>query len=72
MKHFGLIVATVVTVLIAAVVFARAGRADAPADPPSPAPATTPGEGGDALAGPAGWHYRHGQPTHWRSCLLRP
>jgi len=40
--------------------------------PPSQIPTVSTAEAGAALDGPAGWHYRHGQPTHWRSCLLQP
>jgi hypothetical protein len=72
MKHFGLIVATAVVVLLPAVLLARAVRGVTLVSPVMPSPAASTAEPGDLPTGPAGWHYRHSQPTHWRSCLLRP
>jgi hypothetical protein len=62
MKRFA-VVASVVLVLLTGVLLARSARTDDRAAPASPSPA--------ALDGSAGWHYRHSQPTHWRSCMLQ-
>jgi hypothetical protein len=69
MKRFVLILATAVTVLFTGVVLVGTGwlsRRDAP-----PRPAVTADETRDALNGPASWHFRHSQPTHWRACVLQ-
>jgi hypothetical protein len=60
----------VVTALLSGVLLARAAwpGATVPSTSPSPAGPLPPA---DALTGPAGWQYRHSQPTHWRSCLLQ-
>jgi hypothetical protein len=65
MKRF-LLVASV-AVLISGVFLARAAWPDDEAAPVAATPAD-----GPTLNGPADWHYRHSQPTHWRSCMLRP
>jgi hypothetical protein len=70
MKRIGLIIATVVTVLLTGVLLGRAAWAGAPAAA-SPKPANHVTDAADVLTGPAGWRYRHSQPTHWRSCLLQ-
>jgi hypothetical protein len=68
MKRFAL-VTSVVLALLSGVILARAARTDDGAAPASPSPAVG---SAAALDGPAGWHYRHSQPTHWRSCMLQP
>ena len=67
MKRFTL-VASVGLALLSCVLLARAARTEDGASPVSPPPAAHAG----ALDGSAGWHYRHSQPTHWRSCMLQP
>jgi hypothetical protein len=69
MKRIGLIVTTVLTFSLTGVLLARAARADHPAAVPSVSSAVP--VTGDVLTGPAGWHYRHSQPAHWRACMLQ-
>jgi hypothetical protein len=71
MKRFGWLVAVLLIVLLSGALLGRAPWLDGPAVAPSPCPAHSEGAR-DALTGAAGWHYRHGTPTHWRSCLLQP
>jgi hypothetical protein len=59
MKRVAL-VTSVVTSLLLAVLVARAGRRGDGAPPASA-----------SRAAAADWHYRHSQPTHWRSCMLK-
>jgi hypothetical protein len=66
MKRFAL-VSSVATILISGALLARAAWRETAADPISPTPTVT---AAGALGGAAGWHYRHNQPTHWRTCLL--
>jgi hypothetical protein len=66
MKRLALLTSAV-TALLSAVLLARAARhrdAAVTAGPVTAAQAA-------ALEGSAGWHYRHSQPTHWRSCMLK-
>ena len=70
MKRPAVVVAAVVAVLLAGVLLARAAWSDRSVPSASASPAVTVPPG-NALAGPAGWRYRHSQPTHWRPCLLR-
>jgi hypothetical protein len=70
MKRFAL-VASVVLTLLCGVLLARAARTGDCAAAVSPSPAAR-SDAAEALDGPAGWHYRHTQPTHWRSCMLQP
>jgi hypothetical protein len=67
MKRF-LLIAMVAGVLLSSVFLVRAAWRPAPA---SQVTTVSAAEAGTALDGPAGWHYRHSQPTHWRSCLLQ-
>jgi hypothetical protein len=64
MKRF-LLVASF-AVLISAIFLARAAWPDDEAGPVAATPAA-----GATRGGAADWHYRHSQPTHWRSCLLQ-
>jgi hypothetical protein len=70
MKRFAL-VASVVLALLSGVLLARAAWSDDGTAPALPSPAVS-ADAAAALDGPAGWHYRHNQPTHWRSCMLQP
>jgi hypothetical protein len=69
MKRFA-VLTSIVIVLFSSVFLVRAAWQDAAVVPASPGPAITAAETA-ALAGRAGWNYRHSQPTHWRSCLLQ-
>ena len=70
MKRFASL-AVIAGVLLGGVWLAHAARRTEAA-PVSQIPTVSATEAGAALDGPAGWHYRHNQPTHWRSCLLQP
>jgi hypothetical protein len=66
MKRLALLTSAV-TALLSAVLLARAarhGNATVATGPVTAAQAAV-------LDGSAGWHYRHSQPTHWRSCMLK-
>jgi hypothetical protein len=67
MKRFA-VAATFLAVLLSGVVLAHAGRQDDDTSPTSQPPAVT---ATGALRGAAGWHYRHNQPTHWHSSMLK-
>jgi hypothetical protein len=67
MMRFAAIAASVVAVVLCAVLLAGASGPKDAADATSPCiPADA-----AALRGPASWHYRNSQPVSWRSCLLR-
>ena len=68
MKRFPLGV-SVLTLLLSGVLLARAAWRDHPGVRASQRPASNAVGSPD---GAAGWHYRHSQPTHWRSCMLQP
>jgi hypothetical protein len=71
MKRIATLAGAVMAVLLCAVVLAGpAAPKDADASSP-PCPAASAAETASVLAGPAGWHYRHSQPTSWRACTLR-
>ncbi len=70
MKRCALL-ASVMVALLSGVLLARAARTEDRAAPPSSPPAVVV-DSAAALDGSAGWHYRHSQPTHWRSCMLQP
>jgi hypothetical protein len=70
MKRFTLVVSAGLA-LLCCVLLARAARTEDGAVPASPSPAAR-ADTAAALDGSAGWHYRHSQPTHWRSCMLQP
>jgi hypothetical protein len=65
MKRPTVVGVSVIAFLLTGVLLARAAWPDGAA-PPTPHRLA-----GDRLTGSAGWHYRHSQPTHWRSCLLQ-
>ncbi len=69
MKRFALL-ASVVVALLSGVLLARVARSEGAAPSPSPVGRTI--DAAAALEGSAGWHYRHSQPTHWRSTMLQP
>ncbi len=67
MKRLALATAVVIT-LFSGVLLVRAAWRDDAGAPVSPIPtvsATGP------LDSAAAWQYRHNQPTHWRSCMVR-
>ncbi len=70
MKRFAL-VASVVIALLSGVLLARAAWTGDRAAPTWPSSAVSAADTAAALDGPTGWHYRHSQPTHWRSCMLQ-
>ncbi len=67
MKRLALVTSAVLG-LLSGVLLARAAW---PADPGAPASPTPVVSAAGALDGPAGWHYRHSQPTHWRAAMLQ-
>ena len=71
MKRFTLATAVVLS-LLSGVLLAHAAWTEDRAAPTSPSPAVSVASPATALDGAAGWHYRHSQPTHWRSCMLQP
>ena len=70
MKRSPLLALAVLGSLLTAVLLARAAWPGSPVAPAAPRPALS-AEAADPIRGPAGWHYRHTQPTHWRACLLQ-
>jgi hypothetical protein len=73
MKRPCLVVATLVAVLLTAAVLGRSGwlgRRTSSGFPRRLHPDDR-ARACDLVTSPAGWHYRHSQPTHWRGCLLQ-
>jgi len=69
MQRRGLLAVTALTVLLTAVVLARAGWLSRPSARQADAHGTA--RSRDPWTTEAAWRWRHSQPSHWRACLLQ-
>jgi hypothetical protein len=69
MKRYGLLLATVASLLITGLALHSAGWFPDPVRNPAMHGAGVPSS--DASAISAAWFYRQGYPRHWRNCLLQ-